>query len=259
MSSIEADTILETRYLSDTQPHSGRLPSPFIDQCRRLVASRYIDRGYVDENMIDENGFLDSSIDPYVARSEYFWKTDEDGEVIATLRVIHPHQFSPEGSLPIEQSFELYDIQALQLKDVLQSDPTRVGEISALAKNAKVDTFAALDMYREIWQYAKRTDMKLCAISADAGLYKMLKSAFGDAIVQAGETTKMMGSLTTPCFLYPSECPQAMVDIYNETLEAQGIEKAEEFKGLITYLREGLENEYFTDEEAKALKTIGIQ
>lgn len=258
MSSVEANIFLEPAILSDVQPHSGKLASPYIDQCRRLVADRYIERGYVDEGMIDENGFLDTSIDPYVDRSEYFWKTDDEGHVIATLRVIHPHHFSPEGSLPIEQSFELYDIQSLQLKDVLQSDPTRVGEISALAKDAKVDTFAALDMYREIWQYAKRTDMKLCAISADAGLYKMLKSAFGDAIVQAGDSTEMMGSLTTPCFLYPSECAQAMVDIYRSTLEEQGLEKAEEYKGLILYLREGLEKDFFTDNETKALRSIGI-
>jgi hypothetical protein len=86
----------------------------------------------------------------------------------------------------------------------------------------------------------------------------MLRTAFGDAIIPAGEPTEMMGSLTVPCFLYPDRCAEAMAEIYAVTLQKDGEPAAAEYRGLIDYLRDGLEPEFFATYELDALEAIGI-
>lgn len=246
----------------NVQPHSGKYHSKMVDQCRDLVARRYLDEGYVSPDEVEKKDglkFINGKIDHYVEDSEYFWKTDEEGKVVATLRVIHlPLQNIPSARLPIEQSFELYTPQQRELRQAITSNPTKVIEISALAKERSVDTFAALDMYRAVWQHAKRTGIDLCAISADERLDKTLKGLFGSAVIHAGVPAEMMGSVTVPSFLYPSRCADAMSTIYRQMMESGDEEGAAGYYGLIEYLRDGLEPRYFSTEEKAALAGIGM-
>ncbi len=249
--------------LHDVQPHRGGFSSRKIDACRRLVARRYVEVGYVAEGDLDENGHLSSAVDPYVHDSEYFWTEDgyddaNDG-INATIRIIHPRVYEPDFPLPIEKSFVLYAAQEQILRRARREYPTTIVEISALAKEKGVDRFATFDMYRTIWQYAKRTKIEVCAISADSHLHVMLKDLFGAAIVEAGEPADMMGSLTVPSLLYPNECASAMAQIYKAKVAAGDQEAAKGYRELINYLRDGLEPEYFSADEKAVLRSIDIE
>lgn len=238
------------------QPASGRYPSAQIDQCRSLVARRYVEVGYVTESDLDINGHLSEDVDPYVEDSEYFWKANEDGKLVATLRVIHPSEKNP--FLPIEKSFPLFLDSHMELKKTYSAEPSSVVEISALAKAEEFDKFAALDMYKAVWQHAKQTDLKLCAMSADEKLYKMLSETFGDSISQAGSPTEMMGSLTVPALLYPDKCAEAVAKIYHERFNTGKYIAASAYKSLIGYLIEGLGAEHMSQDEIIAFESIGL-
>lgn len=243
----------------DVQPHVGYRPSTQVDAARQLVARRYLDSGYVTEQDIDKNGHLSKDVDPYVSYSDYFWQVDSSGSVIATLRVIHPSRFINGEKLPIESSFELHEEQRQIIEAVRQQDPASLFEISALAKEKGVDTFATIDMYKTIWQFAKRKNIAICAISADHRLHGLLKEMFGSSIVEAGEPATMMGSLTVPSMLYPDRCASAMVEIYQHKLEESGEDAARDCYNLMEYLREGLPSEFFSQEERSVLSTIGMK
>lgn len=238
------------------QPHRGLIESEIVDNCRRLVAKRYLEVKYIQEDQLNIKGHLSADIDPYVDESEYFWKTNEKGEIDATLRIIHMPADS-HSLLPIESSFDLFPEAREELLRMRAIDPSRVVEISALAKEKGVDRFATLEMYKTVWQHAKRTGLELCAISADARLHEDLKASFGTAVVQAGEPTEMLGSLTVPSLLYPSQCAEAMAAIYKKKELEEGDVAAIGYRQIIDYLREGLETEYFSTSELDELRAIG--
>lgn len=244
MSEVLQETIIE-------QPVWGSVPSEKVDECRRLVAERYRERGYVGEGDI-EDGMLARSVDPYVNESEYFWTADDKGSVTSTVRMIHPA--SADTLLPIEKEFSLYDIQRQVLLNQKRTDPKKVVEISALArkKGTKFDG-ATYEMYKTIWQHAKRHGIVVCAISSDEFLDKLLVEMFGSAIERAGEPAVYLGSTTIPSVLSPDNCAAGMAEIYR----SKSGDDAKAYIELIEYFMDGLNVEYFSDEEKRTLRAIG--
>lgn len=240
------------------QPVSGALSSREVDECRRLVASRYVDEGYVLQSELDENGFIDQSIDPYTNHSEYFWTLGEDERVEATVRIIRHPMDDDEWVFPLQKSFNLDAEHHNAINEFCRDYPERVVEISALAERKNANKFAAFDMFKRIWQHAKRSNYSVCLVSADERLDKKLKSLFGASIPQAGESKFVLGSMTVPSVLLPDECILATRDIYRKLLIEQDADAAEAYRQVIGYLVEGLEPQHFSDTERYHLVEMGI-
>ena len=244
---------------NEIQPVNGNGSFWQINDCRRLVAQRYLDSGYIKDSDIDSEGLMSEEADPYVNHSKYFWSEDESGEITATLRMITIPDNDDKWLLPIERELNLFDDKREVLSRQKQESPSSVVEISALAKKKGSSSDAVLDMYKNVWQYAKRNKIQLCAISADAKLDEVLTGVFGGAISRAGEQGYYMGSTTVPSLLEPDSCAGAMADIYQSILSNNGADAASGYRLLVDYLRDGLEPEYFTDKEKQALETMGVK
>lgn len=240
----------------EMQPHWGGRPSSAVADCRRLVARRYLEVGFVAENELVD-GFVSPTLDPYVDRSEYFWKKDKNGKVIATFRMIHANYLAGELDLPIDKEFALFDVQRQILHEAFAANPESAVEISALAKEKGVGHEATLDMYKGVWQHAKRLGLSVCAISADEKLHETLKAYFGDAIEEAGEPTEMMGSRTVPSLLYPDRCAEAVAAIYRDWLDKDE-EMAHGHRAIIGYIIDGLENKYLSQVEIDAFASMRL-
>lgn len=240
----------------EIQPHWGGKPSSAVAECRRLVARRYREVGFItEEELVDS--FVSPVLDPYVDRSEYFWKKDDRGEVIATFRMIHANYLAGELDLPIDKEFELFSSQRQVLHEAFAADPESVVEISALAKEKGVGHEATLDMYKGVWQHAKRLKLSVCAISADGRLCTILEDLFGDAVEQAGAPAEMMGSMTIPLLLYPDRCAEAVSAIY-KTKRDQDEEAARVYREVIGYIIQGLQEQYLSPSEIDAFASMGL-
>lgn len=235
----------------NVQPHFGGLPSQKIDACRKLVADRYKQMKYIDDDNINPDGHLDGETDGYVDASHYFWIDDAEGQVAATFRLIRT-----DGArvLPIETSFSRLEDEAAEFIALQRrSQPESIVEISALAKRKGMHGINPFDIYKSMWQYARRENIDVCAMSADAKLYGILKELFGPAIEQIGEPEEVMGSKTVPALLYPKQCAQAVYTVWQklDTAKARA-----EYAGVVAYLKQGLDDSFYTATELVRLQEI---
>tara|TARA_B100001245_G_scaffold116832_1_gene85762 strand:- start:7019 stop:7810 length:792 start_codon:yes stop_codon:yes gene_type:complete len=241
------------------QQFSGDTPSLHLDECRKLVAERYLQEGYITDAQIDlADGAINRRTDPYVEQSEYFGVYDQDGVIEATARLIKVSEHPEDWVFPLEKEFHLYPQFSTLIEETRRKDPRSIVEISALAKKEHVDHLTSLEVYRYIWQHAKRTGYNICLISADIRLGNKMSAMFGEAIVQVGEPSYVLGSMTVPLILQTNKCAEAMKDVYLETVAQYSESDAEVYKELINYLRDGLEAEYFDAAEKRQLADIGI-
>lgn len=256
----EKNTENQLLVYDDLQPVLGTVSSVHVEQCRRLVANRYLGEGYINQNDIDPTtGIMNSEADPYHDYSEYFWSLDGQGEVSATIRLIlHPTDVVARWEFPMQKQFDVEPDYRVFIEETILAEPRSVVEISALAERKDADEFAALDMYRRMWQHAVRSGYDVCLISADERLYAKISILFGAALAQVGDSKMVMGSQTVPAVLLPRECARAMADIYNDKLSHEGDSAAEGYRSLVLYLMDGLEPDYYNDLERKHLAGIGI-
>ena len=244
----------------EEQPVSGSSSSQRVGECRRLVARRYLDEKYISPDEVDPStGFMNANIDPYAGHSEYFWTLNDSHEVEATIRVIkHPSGITKGWRFPLQREFSIEDETQEYIDYFNHFHPESIIEISGLAEQKNADEFASLDMYRRFWQHAKRSNYNVCLVSADERLDKKLNVMFGQAIRQVGDSKFVMGSQTVPSLLFPDQCVKAMSDIYQNKLEQEGERSAASYKALFMYLTDGLEIDYFTNEEKFYIHRMGI-
>lgn len=247
-------------FTEETQPQSGNSTSPRIVECRKLVASRYLDEGYINQGELDsDTGCISDTVDPYYRHSEYFWTLNDQNEVEATIRVINfPHGVKDEWQYPMQRDFEIEPAYQDYIDHYSSTQPEAVVEVSGLAERKFADELASLDMYRRFWQHAKRSNYSICLISADERLDKKLTALFGSGVRQVGESRFVMGSNTVPSILFPDKCVEAMSDIYADKIDKEGQHAAEEYLGLFKYLIDGLEAEYFSTEELLHMHRMGL-
>lgn len=244
----------------EIQPQSGGSGSPRIDECRRLVAQRYYGEGYISKDDIDPGtGFMVDAVDPYYSHSEYFWTLDHENRVEATIRVItYPYHEGGEWRFPLQKAFDLTPYSQQYIDAFAALNPESIVEVSGLAERKQANEYASLDMYRRFWQHAKRSGYNLCLISADERLDKKLSTLFGSAIQQVGDSKMMMGSLTVPSILMPGNCVEAMSDIYEEKLLQESEQAAADYRSLFSYLIDGLEPTYFSDQEKQHMSRMNV-
>lgn len=174
------------------------------------------------------------------------------------MRIIRHPMNDDTWVFPLQKSFHLDAEHLSAINEFCRDYPERVVEISALAERRNANQYAAFDMFKRIWQHAKRSNYSVCLVSADERLDEKLKSLFGASIPQAGESKFVLGSMTVPSVLLPDECILATRDIYRKLQAKKDANDAEVYRQVIGYLVEGLEPQFFSDTERYHLLEMGI-
>ena len=172
-----------------------------ITKARRLHARVYLESGYIEPHHVDGEGHIKREYDPYHEHSTYFVVIEEnDGKqvVVAVARQIMGSELAEHASLPT--------LSKLQIKPAVKREIEKMPsgmcvEISALSKVKGYTSYAALMLYREMWQYSIRHSHQLWIMACDARAFDRLKFLFGDTLINIGEKTFYMGSDVIPAAL----------------------------------------------------------
>ncbi|GAC1391498.1 MAG: hypothetical protein NVSMB46_04250 [Candidatus Saccharimonadales bacterium] len=230
--------------LYDEKPFIGLLEElSQIADARQLVADRYLNEGYITGDDLDNNGFINTSLDPYVDNSTYFGSYSDEGVIKATLREI---KTDDPKDLPVIKSFNLENNLLLQGKD-----PSTIVEISAVAKvnggGLIEQSQKIVELYAAALRYSIESGQTTWVMGTDHRLTRRLGMLFGrDTFEKLGESQEYMGSVTDPIMLDLHKASQTIVNgslqpeiekLFKEHL--QGINPDNVDKKILPILQEG--------------------
>ena len=173
-----------------------------LKAAKALHARVFLDRGYVRaSDLVDGGKAIGPAEDPYQTHATYFVveRLQPQGRVVvATARLIHA---TPQLKHNSFQTLVNQRLNQSQLTYLQSLDPARCVEVSGLVKAKGESTFAVMMLYRAMWQYSIVRGYKLWLMSCDEGLYRKLKTLFGDTLVAIGRPTFFKGHHVVPAML----------------------------------------------------------
>ncbi len=221
---------------------------------QRLHAKVYLERKFIEEHHLTEDGRISIDSDPYQEHADYFIVNhiaDGNSEVVATARQITVHSQKGHMSFPTIEKLPLYPKDLAAIKSL---DPLNCVEISGLAKHRGHSSYAALLLYRAMWQHSVRSGHQLWLMACDAQVYSQLKFMFGDALTQIGEPTVYMGSEVIPAAL---EVHQSLGAIMKAARGINPLRRTMKLE-LVKFFVRGLNPDLLTPQHVAELKRLSI-
>jgi N-acyl-L-homoserine lactone synthetase len=172
-----------------------------VHEAQRLHARVYLEREYITHDAVGSDGRMKPEFDSYQDHAVYFAVVDTrhpDSRIIATARQIQAQPDLAHDSFPSLKSVHIpksYDAQIRSL------EPRRIVEISGLAKLRGHSPFAAMLLYRKMWQYSLEADHALWVMACDTRVYRNLKILFSDTLTEIGPESFYMGSNVVPAII----------------------------------------------------------
>ena len=225
-----------------------------LKAAQRLHAKVYLERKYIEELHLTVDRRINLAEDPYQEHADYFIVNhihNGKSEVVATARQIKVRAQKGHMSFPTIEKFKLDPKMSKAIHDL---DPVTCVEISGLAKQHGHSSYAALLLYRAMWQYSVRSGHQLWLMACDAMVYKQLKFMFGDALTQIGKPTMYMGSEVVPAAL---EVHQSLGELLKATRGINFVKRSMKLE-LIKFFVRGLSPELLTPQHVAELERLSI-
>lgn len=182
-----------------------------IKQIKRLHASTYLDLGFIDESELDKNGLIDMLSDPHQSHSTYFYVHTDDIErrILAIARQINTTNEGIE-SLPIFHKAKLDPDK--HKKYLINLDPKKVVEISALIKKPGVSSLAPLYLYRKMLKISQAKGHTTWVMALDVNVYKKVKYQFGQTLHPIGGVSSYKGGDAIPLIMHIHKLEKQLLD-----------------------------------------------
>lgn len=240
---------------NDTRYHVSYVSEEsFLIVAQKLHASVYLEEKYIEAHHVGSDGRMSERADPYQKHADYFVVSHTEGghsEVIATARQIRAKSTAGHESFPTVRQLDLYPKMRAVIGKI---DPSRCVEISGLAKKRGHSSYAALLLYRQMWQHSVRSNHLLWIMACDSRVYAQLQFLFGDALTQIGEPSVYMGSEVIPATLEVHQSLDALLSaarVLNPVRRSMKLE-------MVRFFVRGMDPELLSPHHIAELKRLSI-
>ncbi len=203
-----------------------------ILSARQLVAKIYKAEGYIKSDEIDENGVI---VEPHASHSSHYVFTDDNGEIVSTVRKTRWDPALGEESFPLWKYKSELDEEYVNL--IKEIGLENIVEIGAFAKDSQLDKNieSTMFLYRKLIQDAWEQGHERAFIMAfKPALFRFFKMMFNGSVVRIGPDIEYPGERVIPALLSVSDGPIQMIEHVSSSNNKKAESQREVLKFMLT-------------------------